>query len=567
MIAVLMVELLLASGAEVEGRESLQQLVEHIPRVADTNRAINKEEEQLAARIQAHGAAAIPLVIPLLDSDSEATRAFAGYVLRDLDGLAEAHLDSLIQARRSGDGWIPPAIARIGSPRAIAFLVEDLRENPEVHTQVTGALVSSGRTAAVLLARQFQMHPPVGRKFADAVCQVLGEMGALAEAAVTPLLEAVTSSESHPDNSRWAIQALGCVGPSAAAAAPVLKSLLQNPAYRASAESTLMKVGTPAAIPVFEERLRTAPSMDTLRTLAGLREQGRAAGRVVQSLLSRRHLRFAATRTLGYIQYDGAIDVLIAQLKAVDDWTVVFASAEALGRLGAARAIGPLEDVAAKHWAPPVRGAARTAIKVIEGEGVYPEETDEFTSGFSADALLAFEPTAPLNPVLMMDADELDASALKRWVYDAEIRGYDADGEHIYPIQQEPACGLRVANGVLLGGDGGEWGGELMHMMDGASPKKLLDRNTRGIHKLGTQIVAVTGMAHLVINEGMVYRVFPDDPSFVAKPWRRLPGAPLRSGRLADGRLFISCIGGDVILSEDGDIQLATPENLSSNPP
>ncbi|GHG61946.1 hypothetical protein [Comamonas sp. JC664] len=76
MIAVRMVELLLAIGAEVEGCESLQQLVERILRVADTNMAINKEEEEpLAARIQSHGAAAIPLVIPLLDSESEATRA------------------------------------------------------------------------------------------------------------------------------------------------------------------------------------------------------------------------------------------------------------------------------------------------------------------------------------------------------------------------------------------------------------------------------------------------------------------------------------------------------------
>lgn len=148
MNAALIVALALASAPVPGGSTSLQQLVERIPEVVDDSGGIGTDAQELASRIQAHGAAAIPYLLPLFREESEPIRDFAGYVLRDLEGLTEEHLDALIQARLHGDGWIPPAIARIGTPRAIAFLVEDLKEEPQTQSQLTHALVIAGRKGA-----------------------------------------------------------------------------------------------------------------------------------------------------------------------------------------------------------------------------------------------------------------------------------------------------------------------------------------------------------------------------------------------------------------------------------
>ncbi|HET9475423.1 MAG TPA: hypothetical protein VFO82_16095, partial [Steroidobacteraceae bacterium] len=101
---------------------------------------VGLEEQALAKAVQKYGAQAVPGLIKLLESDSSNARELAGYTLRDIDGLKPEHLPALMKARRNGDGWIPPAIARVGTPEAVAFLVEDLRKDPEIHTQVTVAL-------------------------------------------------------------------------------------------------------------------------------------------------------------------------------------------------------------------------------------------------------------------------------------------------------------------------------------------------------------------------------------------------------------------------------------------
>ena len=54
-------------------------------------------------------------------------RELASYVLSDAEGLTEEHLDTLIESRCQGDVWIPPAIARVGTSKAITFLVEEVR--------------------------------------------------------------------------------------------------------------------------------------------------------------------------------------------------------------------------------------------------------------------------------------------------------------------------------------------------------------------------------------------------------------------------------------------------------
>jgi hypothetical protein len=67
-------------------------------------------------------------------------------------------------------------------------------------------------------------------------------------------------------------------------------------------------------------------------------------------------------------------------------------------------------------------------------------------------------------------------------------------------------------NGWLIGADAGEWGGNLFWLnSDGKSKTELLNDNIRGIVKVGKDIFILSGMAHLGIDEGKIYKLTTDE--------------------------------------------------------
>lgn len=67
-------------------------------------------------------------------------------------------------------------------------------------------------------------------------------------------------------------------------------------------------------------------------------------------------------------------------------------------------------------------------------------------------------------------------------------------------------------NGWLIGSDAGEWGGKLFWFKENESQKvELLDDNVRGIIKDGGVFFILSGQAHMVIDEGKIYRLVKDE--------------------------------------------------------
>ena len=84
----------------------------------------------LAKDLQKLGPAAVPHLLPLLQHEHGVVRYVAAFTLADCDGLTDEHLDSLITAYRTTDETmhlpVPVAIANVGTPRAVEFLIEEL---------------------------------------------------------------------------------------------------------------------------------------------------------------------------------------------------------------------------------------------------------------------------------------------------------------------------------------------------------------------------------------------------------------------------------------------------------
>ncbi len=560
--------------------DSLDALIARIPQVARGLSNVAPEETALAEQIQRFGPEAVPKMVQLLSAKDDHVRFFAGYVLRGLDGIPESDLDMLIAAHKRGDGWIPPAIGRIGSPRAVAYLISDIRLHPETQTQVTWALKIAGKRAAIPLAQIFRDRDKIHRDLLAVIEQVFSDMGGDAAPAVPTLVEIAQDKSVRSENRRGAVLALGSIGSPAAGAVPALKTLAESEpgVFSKAVASAIVGIGTPDAVAVFLPILRSKPDEIVLRDLAALRENGRTAGPAVVALFNDPNwdVRVAAARTLGYIGYAEGTDELRKCLHNPDDWRAVYVAAESLGRLKAQSAVPELEAVARGHWFPAVRRCAQKAIGVIRG-------TDSFESRW-APGNFAFEyfaywhagesdepevnvHTEAVQPHFVAEPDALSSAELQKVPYEVEIVGYDEKGRHVTVETARPHCGLRCADGLLLGGDRGEWGGELAFRDGKGMTRVLLSQNVEGIHSMPFGILATCGLAHLTLNSGYLYIIgrMPDGAPY-AKLWKVLPGAPERSGKLTNGDLFVACYGGNIVVSPEGEIRMAQDDRSADGP-
>lgn len=91
-------------------------------------------------------------------------------------------------------------------------------------------------------------------------------------------------------------------------------------------------------------------------------------------------------------------------------------------------------------------------------------------------------------------------------------------------IQRETI--LQNENGTLIGTNHGEFGGDLL-LKNGSSVKHLLSENVLGMLRMGPNIIIFTGLRHLDINVGSVWRYSKDNKSgWVLKKLYELPSRP-----------------------------------------
>ncbi|MBL9202400.1 MAG: HEAT repeat domain-containing protein [Opitutaceae bacterium] len=527
------------------------------------SRGISAGESDLAKQIQTFGAEAAPRLISLLSHDNASIRELAGYVLRDLPGLSESYLDALIAACERGDGWIPPAIARIGTPRAIAFLIGELKRTPKTNNQLTWALKIAGEKAARPLAALFDSSEPVTDDLLAAVRHVFSDMGSAAAVSAPQLIESAIKPSLPMDNRRAAVRALGALGLAAASEVPRLQALAnREPDHFADpVDKTIVEIGSPEAAAILATQLRRTPSDLLLLHVAKLRENGRAASPVVAKLLNHEDwdVRVAAARALGYIGATDAADDLRKALSDPGDWRVVYSAAQSLGRLKAASAVTDLEAISQRHWHGAVKSAAAKAARVIQGAESYESRVPEAHSWFEFfDHTTVQSGGAALNPSTLRFQSVLEplSESERRDLAVAELAGPNV----------APRAWLRLGtHGHLLGTDLGEFGGELVFRDASGARHTITRTNTQGIVRMPFGIVAATGLAHMILNNGFLYLVdFNPGETPVARRWKSLPGAPRRMGVLENGNLFVSCVNGDVVVTPTGEMLAADVQNTAS---
>ena len=313
-------------------------------------------------------------------------------------------------------------------------------------------------------------------------------------------------------------------------------------------------MNSPAAAEALAAQIAKTPNVHLLRDLAELGPAVRSAASLLVELLSHPdwEIRSAAARALGYVGSRDAVGPLVGVLGNQEDWQLVLAAAGSLGRLGDAGATGALERLAGSHWYPPVRDAARAAMEATSGRSrpVSPSQSSSFASEFFAyrDAWRGIRPCLSredTGPGTFDPQNELAQALATLGTYEAVVvvHAFGPKGKlqrEEKKTEQKPGAALKVKDGWLLGGNRGEWGGELVFVDQGRHQSLLLDDNIHALARLGPHVAALGGLAHLSLNRGLVYQVVQDSQGkWSAHPWRVLPGAPRGSSLQSDGRWLI----------------------------
>jgi HEAT repeat protein len=544
-----------------------QFTVEKLRALASDSTGISAKQGEMAKKVQALGAPAIKYLLPLLRGTNPGVRHLAAYTLRDIEGLTEKHLDALVEACRKGEGWLPPAIARIGTPKAVDFLANVLVKERQAHTQFEYAMHLLGKRAVPRLLQVYTKDSEWDDRLQETMDSIFAELGSDASSAIEPLL-IIAESQAAPKKRRvHAISTLGAIGASAGSAVPVLQRLATNNdhAIRDSAKLAIVRIGSDAAVPILVKELDANPSLIGFRNIAALGTNGHDAGLALMKYLKDPDwdLRVGAIRALGFVGYEPAAEALTKQLSCVKDWRIALSATEALARLHSSQAIPELTRISHDHWYPPVKTKAALALDIIRHGGSlqskYPAENFPFeffdyqNAGEKMDSL---------------DSREIEHATLKFESPSTKpmvVRVKDSGGSLTNGFRRAVA----VDGGFLVPSDLGEWGGETTFVNAAGNSHSVIACNTESVHVTTNGILAVTGLSHLGMNNGALFKLqSPKKGQWTAVKWRVLPGAPIFSLMLTSGDLFVSCVGGMVTVSPDGRMKcLKRSDVISSDAP
>lgn len=112
---------------------------------------------------------------------------------------------------------------------------------------------------------------------------------------------------------------------------------------------------------------------------------------------------------------------------------------------------------------------------------------------------------------------------------------------------------LEFLGGRLIAVDFGEWDGGIIYAVTGLKEQTIIEEKGQGLYDLEPGVVAITGLSHLVSNDGNVWRI--DGPTKAdVVHLHKLAGRPMSMWKNADGSVTIRARGGDHILNRNSEL-------------
>ena len=540
-----------SAESQEEACRTLEACVKNLIDMQATGEPFAPEESAAVKRVREFGKPAIPLLIPLLRNPDIRVRERASRALDEMNGFTKSDIRALMDIAR--DGFYGPV-----TPIAESGSEDDLRTLYTI-------LKSQNRWVSIAEAFSFAGEkglPLLLEKMANDCCcyegpyfkhlqRLFDRIGESSRSAVLPLKDIALDKTKCLESRKKAVQCLGYIGTRARAVREDLGKLARDEPeeFEKVVSEALKEIKDDNWLSQLTKRLEEAKNAFeikiVLRDIARMGVDANEAGETVLKYLKYYGtalpvrgeepragsdswaVHVAAARTLGYIRYSPAVPALRAALFFKPDWRLNWAAAESLGMLKSAPSVEQLRKIAATHWYKPVRDAANKAVMIIEGR---PEAEDK-----------------------------------QKYVnFSIEYSQYTWIGECWNPIRRcgpkavyQETISFPVTDGLLVGTDKGEWGGELNFVSDKGDRRLLLQDNVNAILRTSDGLIVITGLAHMTLRYGSVYLVRPDNQgAWSIEKKLVLPGSPAGIQQMSDEEVLIDTSGGTVILGKGFKLRL-----------
>lgn len=464
------------------------------------------------------------------------------------------------------------ALGEIGDPMAVPALVESLSWNP----YAPRSLAKLGPTAATALAQELA-DPTGDAKRRRAAAETLATLPPDDARAAVPTLRGVIQRECPAEQLADVMHALWLLGPVAKDASGEIRQLLaRNDATLVeNAKYTLLRLGDDAIAQEVAKMMWTG-LLGAARARNELAQAGPSAIAAVPELVlllkeGPWDVRHHAAYVLSFIGDERALDVLRRALPS-RDWRVTNEAALAIGRLGpaAARAESELKLIAESHWSAVVRNSAARALRWIGGEkrplsNSRASAYEEYRARGAREHAKSCRHTEQAYGSIVKMTPPAAAEWRGSWI-DAVDR--TTAGSKFAPIPKSiklpPAregfddgvgVVLKVRGGWLVGRNRGEWGGEAFAVAADGRVTELVAVNVVGFARVRDDVFIVTGLAHMGLDGGTLYRARETRGTWAAEPVVELPGAPMWFA-VRDDHILVATSDDVAAVSISGDLQL-----------
>lgn len=266
-------------------------------------------------------------------------------------------------------------------------------------------------------------------------------------------------------------------------------------------------------------------------------------------------VRAKAARTLHLTRGSSAAPYLIDAISP-RDWKLTFEAMNSLKKLQVPEADEVLRIIAKTYWHPAIANAADDLLK---GK-ILPDQPQATPQGlFDGDVIRKYcEAGADrtLLPRCSLDTDDAQEIAS----FNQERQDYSRRFIETFkntPILKDArpiGPNLKTSDGEFVGIDNGEFGGELV-FANGPTRQTVLSENILAIAKQGNRIIVVTGLNHMITDEGFILEVARGSEGlWKAKRLWRLPGAPHQIVITPDGSIGLHGYFGSVLYKPDDSL-------------
>ncbi len=548
-------------------------------------------DEQVRSKLSSFGKKALLPLAKLTSEQDPNRRAVADSLIASMDDLDESDFDIVLNVIQNnikfdGDhGWSVGALGYVGGERASKYLVAELKRAQSSSNQIGTAFYRLGIEGIPYLIQGLRCFKSCNeRDFGgfDSVFRSYQRWGKItSEEASKELFKIVSNDQIALEARTTAMSVIGYITEDPQIAREILHYSNKHNEFSDSALFSLQNMKSPFAAELLIEKLndgtKTPSTPDSNFTIfRDLSEIGLAANSVGDKLIPYLNStvwenRSYAAVTLGNIGYYQAIPELLKLLSNKEDWQQVYAALNALNLFIDKSTVAQIEKVANSHWYKPLREYAnKVAIAISSGKS-YKSGTERnyldllnYNQISEEDHICDEEdysilPESSENKQYQSDEQSLSAFRYKNPMcsdsrYEEDYREFCFSDESFIT----PSVAVKFSESWITGDDRGEWGGELIAFSNNKPTKTLLNENIEDIYVLGDYAYVITGLAHMIFNNGLIYRLENTESGYLIQPLYRLPGAPMSSWKISNNSILINTMSGSVIFNPEQGLKMST---------